>query len=87
MPWHTIDSNTPPKGFPEHQEAYVPPGPLERLVLMIQQFFPQELTAHELTITIMLLGTLFRVLLPLSAEGKQCLEQITGGILMPTYPN
>ena len=54
---------------------------------MIQQFFPQELTAHELTITIMLLGTLFRVLLPLSAEGKQCLEQITGGILMSTYPN
>ena len=54
---------------------------------MIQQLFPLELSAHEVTITITLLGMLFRVLLPLSAEGKQLLEQITSSILMPTYPD
>ena len=63
----------------------MPPGPLKRLMHMIQQILPAELiVAHQVLFTLILLGSLFRLLLPVSADRQQLLEQIASSILITT---
>jgi Mg/Co/Ni transporter MgtE len=53
---------------------------------MIQQILPAELiVAHQVLFTLILLGSLFRLLLPVSADRQQLLEQIASSILITTY--